>query len=313
MKKTDRKKLGLIIGVIVVALIVVFIAIFLIKNGREQELEAAKQLPDQYTIDFIVKRGSSEVGELLYQVDKTKGLHYLVVSNTEEMIDKMYFDETKDIIYYQNVDTNVWSQVEQTTSFCIEDFLNKLDKSYWDGVQNRHFTLPYQDFSSIYQNEYNLLTDFLESQGYFLKDEDTNIDITYANNRFETITLTMPTTDDLSVTIEMKFSYNELHLQLPNMTAFELTDEERQVKWMILYLQRIFATEPQTEKVIVDTNYLLDSAYKEEISSHMPLEISDIRVTLIPTTDVNACMVNGTITFENGVVATIQQNQISWN
>ena len=57
-------------------------------------------------------------------------------------------------------------------------------------------------------------------------------------------------------------------------------------------------------------NYFLNSEYGDELKNILTDIPTDVRLRVTPASNKEAGIVNGTLTFENGKVVTIENNQI---
>lgn len=158
-------------------------------------------------------------------------------------------------------------------------------------------------------NSNNLIYSFLVNKGYQYQEKDTEAIVRFQKNQLQSITMDV-VTDQGTLTFVFVFSYPNTVLTLP-VANDTYQAEITSAKWMILYLQRVYAEESsQNEKVITDLSYIMESSYGDELNRKLSIQPSTIQVTLMPTTEKGSGAVSGSITFVNGVTLTIVNNVI---
>lgn len=299
-EKRNRFLLALVVG----ALILIIVGLFLGKGNDIKQFQSSIHYQD-YQVFLEAKVGDNTILEGVYAYKKEQDIMYFRLLDDEKDLEQQFYDRKSNKLYYQNTTTGMYQEMDYETDYSMNEFLRT---SLCDSKGNLRYQIPSEVILSLYQNTDNIMLSYLKQLGYVPNGKSGSAEISYVSSYFDTITYTIPT-EKGNVLLQLHFQTEPKEITLPveNITHEE---EKRSAQWIILFIQRVYATEPQEAKAITDIQYLMQSSYASELQTKLSLMPTDIRLRINPSTSKESGIISGTITFENGVSISIEKNVI---
>ena len=302
-----KKQATIFLGIVILLLFVLIVVMLVTKNNANNRFKKAIEITN-YKVEISVLENKEEIAHYSYYNDGT--LQEFTSYYDDAMKDHYFFDANHQKLYYENLTTHQYSTEDRTSDLEFQSFLKVIasaDLKNWFG--NSIYEIHYSDLKDILMNSNNLIYSFLVNKGYQYQEKDTEAIVRFQKNQLQSITMDV-VTDQGTLTFVFVFSYPNTVLTLP-VANDTYQAEITSAKWMILYLQRVYAEESsQNEKVITDLSYIMESSYGDELNRKLSIQPSTIQVTLMATTEKGSGAVSGSITFVNGVTLTIVNNVI---
>ncbi len=307
--KKVTKRGPLLIAILVLVLIAVLLTFFLTRETKDKILTSIEGI-DDYEIVLEVNRNNEEIMLGKYQYDKNKQVMYFQLTDNNGVLEEQYYDIANKMLYVKNQDNGLYKSMDYETDYRLNTILNELLKkanntSFMDETS---YTIPYSDMEELLTKGDNLLTSYLISKNIQIESGNINLKVTKVGDDLDTIMIILPTKEH-ETEIILSFVKKETSLNVPQASNNQ-SNEALAAKWLIIYLQRIYANEPQEARGVTDINYFLNSEYGEELKNILTDIPTDVRLRVTPASNKEAGIVNGTLTFENGKVVTIENNQI---
>lgn len=303
-----QKKQAMIFLVATIILLLFIILILLITKQNAVNRFKKAIAATNYKVEISILKEEEELAHYSYHNDGT--LQEFTSYYDDSRKDHYFFDKNQQKLYYENLTTHQYSTEDRTSDLEFQSFLKVIasaDLKNWFG--NSIYEIHYSDLKDILMNSNNLIYSFLVNKGYQYQEKDTEAIVRFQKNQLQSITMDV-VTDQGTLTFVFVFSYPNTVLTLP-VANDTYQAEITSAKWMILYLQRVYAEEPsQNEKVITDLSYIMESSYRDELNSKLAIQPSAIQITLMPTTEKGSGSISGAITFINGVTLQIENNVI---
>lgn len=300
-----KNKLVVVIVGIVLLLLLLFVGVyFIIKSQNKNALASALKETD-YEITMTASKDDNVLltGVYQYQEDK-KVAHYRLVG-PETTLEDQFYDVANKTLYYQNVNTHLYTKIDYETDFSIAQFFQLIDSK---NIQNTFGTLRYEvnfeDFMKVFNRSENLFTTYLNQLGYSPVEQDLIFDVSYNKGLFNQISFDLNTSNGV-IEMLLNFQPNDKEISLPLLDDSH-KDEKKSAEWIMLYIKRIYGEEAQIEKGITNISYFMDSKYRDELEAKLLVKPKEVRLRIMPSTVKDSGILNGTITFENDVTVTIE-------
>lgn len=305
---TIHKKQAMIFLVATIILLLFIILILLITKQNAVNRFKKAIAATNYKVEISILKEEEELAHYSYHNDGT--LQEFTSYYDDSRKDHYFFDKNQKKLYYENLTTHQYSTEDLASNLEFSSFLEVIassDLKNWFG--SSEYVIDYNDLKDILMNSNNLIYNLLVKKGYQYQENEIKATIRFQKNQIQSITMDVMTNSGI-LTFVFVFSYPDTTLTLP-VADDTYQSEITSAKWMILYLQRVYAEEPsQNEKVITDLSYIMESSYRDELNSKLAIQPSAIQITLMPTTEKGSGSISGAITFINGVTLQIENNVI---
>lgn len=304
-----KNKLVVIIFVIILFVLVLFIGIYLlVKFQNNNNLNSASSEKD-YQITMTASQDNNVFLTGVYQYQEDKTLTHFRLVGPETTLEDQFYDVTNKTLYYQNINTHLYTKMDYETDFTIDQFFQLLDSK---NVQNVFGTLRYkvnfEDFLNIFNRPENLFTTYLNQLGYMPLKQDLIFKVSYNKDLFNQISVDLNTSKGV-IKMLFNFQLNDKQISLPLLDS-SYKNEKKSAEWIMLYIRKIYSEETQIEKGITDISYFMNSKYRDEIEEKLLVKPKEVRFRVMPSTVKDSGILNGTITFENDVTVTIENSII---
>ena len=303
----QKKQAMLFLVATIILLLFIILVLLITKQNAENRFKKAISATN-YKVEISVLKEEEELAHYSYHNDGT--LQEFTSYYDDSRKDHYFFDQNQQKLYYENLTTHQYSTEDVASDLEFSSFLEVVassDLKNWFG--SSAYVIDYNDLKDVLMNSNNLIYNLLIKKGYQYQENEIKATVRFQKKQIQSITMDVMSNSG-TLTFVFVFSYPDTTLTLP--VANDIYESEiASAKWMILYLQRIYADEPsQNEKVITDLAYLMESSYHDELSSKLLIQPNAIQITLKPTTEKASAAITGSITFENGVTLQIENNVI---
>ncbi len=311
-EKKKNSRLLLVIGLVVVLLLVVVSIYLLNKETKEKVLSSLEHLNEYQVVIEVTKKDDTLV-QGKYQYDDDKNIIYFQLFNDEAVLEDQYYDVNNKKLYYKNSGNSFYKIMDYETNYRFENVLNSLVKEAKEGplFESSNYTLSKDKWNELVFRDENLLNSFITNTTT-LDAQDIKFTFTRNKEDLDTLKITISTEEE-PIEVKAYFVKVDTNLTLPELVSMENRKEsleEVDAKWIVLYLQQIFAEMPQTLTPVTDVNILWNSSYKEELQKKLSSLPIDLRLRITPSSAKESSLISGTITFENGKTVTLENNLI---